>query len=58
MPENALLLFPIVLGYLFLHFCYYFHFRAQRLEGNRLLVESLIGGIGVSPLSGAGSPMV
>jgi len=35
---------PLIAGYWFVHFCYYFHFRSQRLDGYRLLIESAIAG--------------
>lgn len=43
MPYNLLLL-PLLGGFLFLHLCHRFRFRAQRLDGNRLLVESAVAG--------------
>src|SRR5258708_3535527 len=39
MPANLLLL-PLLGGFWFVHFCYLFKFRAQRLDGYRLLLES------------------
>lgn len=44
MPYNLLLL-PLLGGYCFVHFCYYFRFRSQRLDGYRLLIESAIAGL-------------
>ena len=43
MPYNLLLL-PLLGGFLFLHRTSAFRFRAQRLDGNRLLLESAIYG--------------
>jgi hypothetical protein len=43
MPYNLLLL-PLLGGFLFLHIAHLFRFRAQRLDGYRLLVESAIAG--------------
>lgn len=39
MPTNLLIL-PLLAGFWFIHFCHYFRFRAQRLDGYRLLIES------------------
>jgi hypothetical protein len=39
MPWNVFLL-PLLGGFLFLDWCYYTRLRHQRLEGNRLLIES------------------
>ena len=44
MPYNLLLL-PLLGGFLFLHLAHRFRFRAQRLDGYRLLVESALAGI-------------
>jgi hypothetical protein len=44
MPTN-LLLFPLLGGFLFVHSCYFFRFRAQRLDGYRLLLESAFFGL-------------
>ena len=44
MPTNLLLL-PLLGGYWFVHFCYFFRFRSQRLDGYRLLIESAIAGL-------------
>ena len=38
MPNN-LLLVPLLAGFWFLHRCHYFRFRAQTLDGYRLLIE-------------------
>lgn len=50
MPANLLLL-PLLGGYWFVHFCYYFRFRAQRLDGYWLLLESAIAGVAFAALS-------
>jgi len=50
MPTNLLLL-PLVGGYCLTHFCYYFRFRSQRLDGYRLLLESALAGILLAILS-------
>jgi hypothetical protein len=42
-PTNLLIL-PLLAGFWFIHFCHYFRFRAQRLDGYRLLIESSIAG--------------
>ena len=39
MPTNLLVL-PLLGGFIFLHFCHRFRFRAQRSDGYRLLLES------------------
>jgi hypothetical protein len=45
MPTNLLIL-PLIAGYWFIHRTYLFKFRAQQLEGYRLLIESaLVGAI-------------
>jgi hypothetical protein len=44
MPWNVLLL-PLVGGYSTLHFFYYSRFRAHRLEGHRLLLDSALVGL-------------
>lgn len=44
MPTNLLLL-PLLGGFWFVHFCYFFKFRAQRLDGYRLLLESALFGL-------------
>jgi hypothetical protein len=44
-PTNLLLL-PLLGGFWFVHFCHYFHFRAQQLEGYRLLLYSSFAGVG------------
>lgn len=44
MPTNLLLL-PLLGGFWFVHFCYLFKFRAQRLDGYRLLLESAFFGL-------------
>lgn len=46
MPYNLLLL-PLLGGFLFLHQIYALRFRAQRLDGNRLLLESAAYGAGL-----------
>jgi hypothetical protein len=45
MPTNLLLL-PLLGGFWFMLFCHYFHFRAQQLEGYRLLLYSAFAGVG------------
>ena len=47
MPWNLLLL-PLLGGFSFLHVCYRFRFRSQRLQGYRLLFESAVVGVGLS----------
>jgi hypothetical protein len=42
-PTNLLIL-PLLAGFWFIHFCHYFRFRAQRLDGYRLLIESSLAG--------------
>jgi hypothetical protein len=44
MPANLFLL-PLLAGYLFVHICNRFRFRAQSLDGYRLLIESAIAGV-------------
>jgi hypothetical protein len=44
MPSNLLLFLPLLGGYLFIHFCYRFYFRAQALDGYRLIFEATIAG--------------
>ena len=44
MPTNLLLL-PLLGGFWLVHFCYFFRFRAQRLDGYRLLLESAFSGL-------------
>ena len=44
MPSNLLLLLPLLGGYLFIHLCFRFHFRAQSLDGHRLIFESAVAG--------------
>src|SRR3954453_8329114 len=44
LPTNLLLL-PLLGGFWFVHFCYLFKFRAQRLDGYRLLLESAFLGL-------------
>lgn len=43
MPWNIILL-PLLGGFLFLDWCYYTRLRHQRLDGNRLLIESAFAG--------------
>lgn len=50
MPNN-LLLVPLLAGFLFLHFTHVFRFRAQRLDGYRLLMESAIAGALLASIS-------
>jgi hypothetical protein len=42
-PTNLLIL-PLLAGFWFINFCHYFRFRAQRLDGYRLLIESSLAG--------------
>jgi hypothetical protein len=42
---TGLILAPLLVGYLFLHICFWFRFRTQRQDGYRLLIESVIAGI-------------
>lgn len=44
MPSNLFLLLPLVGGYTFIHLCYFTRFRAQTLEGHRLIFEAAIWG--------------
>ncbi len=44
MPYNLLLL-PLLGGFWLLHRTHYFRFRAQTLDGNRLLLESALAGV-------------
>lgn len=44
MPPNLLVL-PLLGGYCFVHLVHFLRFRAQRLEGYRLLMESAIAGV-------------
>jgi hypothetical protein len=44
MPSNLLLLLPLVGGYVFIHLCYFTRFRAQTLEGHRLIFETAFWG--------------
>ena len=44
MPSNLLLLLPLLGGYLFIHFCFRFYFRAQALDGHRLIFEAAVAG--------------
>jgi len=47
MPTNLLIL-PLLAGFWFVHNCYYFRFRSQRLDGYRLLLESALAGVGLT----------
>ena len=52
MPTNLLLL-PLLAGYWFIRYCHFFKFRAQKLDGYRLLIHSASVGVvflGVSRL--------
>lgn len=51
MPWNSLLLLPLLAGFLFLDWCFYTRFRWQRIEGNRLLLESVFCGIAFTILA-------
>lgn len=44
MPSNLLLLLPLLGGYLFIHVFYFTRFRAQTLDGHRLIFEAAIWG--------------
>jgi hypothetical protein len=44
MPSNLLLLLPLLGGYAFIHLCYFTRFRAQTLEGHRLIFEAAVWG--------------
>jgi len=44
MPANIFLI-PLLAGYLFVHLCNRFRFRAQYLDGYRLLIESALAGV-------------
>lgn len=44
MPSNLLLLLPLIGGYAFIHLCYFTRFRAQTLEGHRLIFEAAVWG--------------
>jgi hypothetical protein len=50
MPTNLLVL-PLLGGFCFVHILYYLRFRAQRLEGYRLLIECAITGAGLLAIS-------
>lgn len=50
MPFN-LLLFPLVAGYCIIHICYLTRYRGQGLDGYRLLIECVVVGLLVAPLS-------
>ncbi|HWB98038.1 MAG TPA: hypothetical protein VG672_15095 [Bryobacteraceae bacterium] len=50
MPANLLLL-PLLAGYLFVHIGNRFRFRAQALDGYRLLIESAMAGVVLLGLS-------
>lgn len=45
MPSNLLLLLPLLGGYWFIHAFYYSRIRAQSLDGNRLLLDSIAAGM-------------
>lgn len=45
MPSNLLLLLPLLGGYLFSHLFHYTRFRAQALQGHRLVFEAAIAGV-------------
>lgn len=46
MPSNLLLLLPLLGGYGFIHLFYFTRFRAQTLEGHRLIFEAAMWGFG------------
>lgn len=46
MPSNLLLLLPLLGGYCFIHLFYFTRFRAQTLDGHRLIFEAAICGFG------------
>jgi hypothetical protein len=45
MPANVALFLSILAGYTFIHLCYFTRFRAQRLDGHRLVIESALAGL-------------
>jgi hypothetical protein len=45
MPANVALFLSILAGYTFIHVCYFTRFRAQRLDGYRLVIESALAGL-------------
>lgn len=47
MPSNLHLLVVILAGYIFIHRCDYFHFRAMTLKGHRLVIEAAIAGLAI-----------
>jgi hypothetical protein len=47
MPSNLLIL-PLLAGYCFLHLFSFTKYRAQRLDGHRLILESALLGIALS----------
>lgn len=49
MPWNLLLL-PLLGGFLFLRFCYYYNIRLQRYENYRLVFEAAACGVGMAIL--------
>ena len=49
MPSNVLLL-PLLAGYLFIRTFYFTRYRAQSLEGYRLLLDSAMMGLGLASL--------
>jgi hypothetical protein len=44
MPSSLPIFLSLLGGYLFIHFCFRFHFRAQALDGHRLIFESAVAG--------------
>ncbi len=50
---SGLILVPLFAGYVFLHCCYLLRFRAQRQDGYRLLIESVIAGVPITLLAWA-----
>ncbi|HEV7670189.1 MAG TPA: hypothetical protein VGS22_16850 [Thermoanaerobaculia bacterium] len=45
MPSNLLILLPLLSGFVFIHLCYRTRYRAQTLEGYRLVFEASIWGV-------------
>lgn len=45
MPSNLLILLPLLSGFLFIHLCYRTRYRAQTLEGHRLIFQASIWGV-------------
>ncbi len=45
MPSNLLILLPLLSGFVFIHLCYRTRYRAQTLEGYRLVFDASLWGI-------------